>query len=663
MKKIGIKKISTIILISIALPLLVVNTINNQMSRKLVTDAAVGTISELAPQTAYLAADMMIDMLDDMVNSAAMIGRNPILTDPTVSEEVRTKEILLLKEQIGFIYSDGFSIQNGMMRDGTVVDSAIVEKVRNGGTYITSPTYDAQGNFRFYIYVPIYNAFSIYSEGADYKPQVVGGYRVEYDPIILSEALESCNLGTNGSAYIIDSAGYTIASSEEYGMVTRLENGYEEYLATGENKEMALHEKDMADGKSGVYSYEFDGEEWTSGYAPIGDTGWSIAVELRNDDFTSGVNKAVYTTVLIGAVILVVGILVAFLVARLLSKPIEMVQGCLNEFASGHLPEKIDYKGQTEIGDMVAAVNKLSETLGNVIRDIDSVLGTLAEGDLTAATSDVYVGDFVAIKDSLNQIRDNLSNSFQHIKVASDEVRSGSEQVSSAAQQLAEGSTEQASSIEELSSTINDIYDQVRNNMVNVNDATASCQMVNGSMNESQTHMDDLSNAMQDISNKSSEISKIVKTIEDIAFQTNILALNAAVEAARAGAAGKGFAVVADEVRNLATKSSEAASMTTKLIEDTVQAINQGNELTDKTSNAIHGMIDETNTVIRLVGQISDACEKQESALSQVNIGIDQINSVVQTNSATAEESAAASEELMGQAQTLDRIITHFKLD
>jgi Methyl-accepting chemotaxis protein len=256
----------------------------------------------------------------------------------------------------------------------------------------------------------------------------------------------------------------------------------------------------------------------------------------------------------------------------------------------------------------------------------------------------------------------NLNSTLLQISQSADQVDSGAGQVANGAQALSQGATEQASSIEELSASITEITEQIRKNAENAKSVHDKANFAEREMFSSNDQMREMMIAMGQINFKSSEISKIIKIIDDIAFQTNILALNAAVEAARAGVAGKGFAVVADEVRNLAGKSAEAAKHTTILIEETISAVENGSQITSKTATSLDKSANATKEVVALIDDISKASQEQATAIIQINQGIEQISSVVQTNAATAEESAAASEELSGQANILQELIAKFEL-
>ncbi len=372
-------------------------------------------------------------------------------------------------------------------------------------------------------------------------------------------------------------------------------------------------------------------------------------------------------TVLMAAVIIaviLVGVFFSFVIIRLIKAPISEIENAAIKMAEGDLDVEISYSAKDELGVLAAQVRRLIHKLQVIIDDENKFLAKMAAGDFTVDSicEGEYTGGFYPLLISFRGIAEKLNDTMVKINESSAQVASGSQQVSDGAQALSQGATEQASSVQELAATINDISNMVKQNADNARQANEKAGSISTEMNVSNEKMQQMIQAMGDISNSSNEIGKIIKTIEDIAFQTNILALNAAVEAARAGAAGKGFAVVADEVRNLASKSAEASKNTAALIENSLKAVENGTRIADETARSLFEAVNDVNEMTGIIGQISEASGIQADSISQITMGIDQISSVVQTNSATAQESAAASEELSSQSQLMKSLVGKFKL-
>ncbi len=405
-------------------------------------------------------------------------------------------------------------------------------------------------------------------------------------------------------------------------------------------------------------------------YKPITLEGTDLQWMITDTVHLSEVRKAIYGSLMIVALIGLIGTVVLGLIAsqvvRLALAPVkplmEMAEDVSNFNLSGNKSEQ-NYPND-ELGQLASIFNKMSANLQQIIADVGRVLSEMADGDFTVTSScpDKYVGDMRSTLESINQIRQTLGASLMEINESATKVAQNSSQISDGSQALAQGATEQAGSVQELSATISTVNEDVKRNADNAERASNFALETKEAIAVSNSEMRKLTESMDAIEEASNKIQDVISIIDNIAFQTNILSLNAAIEAARAGQAGKGFAVVADEVGNLAKRSQEAAQSTSDLIQMVTEAVNKGKGITDDTAAALEkvsGYADETN---KMISQISDASTKQADSLEQISIGINQISEVVQQNSSTSEESAAASIELADEANNLHDLVAPYKL-
>ena len=364
---------------------------------------------------------------------------------------------------------------------------------------------------------------------------------------------------------------------------------------------------------------------------------------------------------------LVIGTLIVRTMRRKMTKailvPLKEIEETLVSASQGKLDVNVTYESKDEFGNVANSMRTFLENISFLMKDQMHMMEEMSKGNfkIKSMNEKMYINDFTVLLKAMEQIKVRLSDTFSQIYEVAEQVASSSEQVSCGAQNLAQGATEQASSVEELAASMNEVSRQIESTAKISERSNKDTLHIQEEADESNKNMQQMLAAMSDISENSIEISKIVKTIEDIAFQTNILSLNAAVEAARAGAAGKGFAVVADEVRNLANKSAEASKSTSALIERSLHSVERGKEITDKTATSLKEVIDNIHMVAESINRIAEDASTQANSVAQIHIGIDQIAGVVQTTSATSEESAASSEELSGQAQVLKELLSKFQ--
>ena len=653
------KKITVCLMATVLIALIAVGSSSIALNYR----STIMTVEQMMSETAVLAAERIEQELTAYKNVAMDTGCIPQLSDAAVSVEEKRAIIDERISMHGFqrgniVGADGYSIFDG----NNYSDREYVKQAMQGNVYVSEPLVSKiTGEKSIMVAAPLYT-------GGVQGAEIAGVVYFVPPETFLNDIVSSIQVSANSRAYMINKTGGpvgdTIADITLETITTQ--NIETEAQSDSSLEQLAAIHAEMRQGKNGFGSYKnTDGTRYAA-YAPVGGTdGWSVAVTALKTDYL----KDTYFGMIINVLVILISILASIVVALKLSVNISApMRACAERMkllVEGDLESPVpESTGRDETAELTRSTAKMVRGLNTIIHDISYLLTEMAgkNFDIQSSHREAYVGDFQNILLSMRTLKVELSNTMRQINISANQVSSASGQVSNGAQTLSHGAMQQASSIQELAATIADISESAKKTAAAAEEAGNFVGKAGAQLGISVEHVKELNVAMEKISNSSEEISKIITTIENIAFQTNILALNAAVEAARAGTAGKGFAVVADEVRNLASKSDEAAKATKELIENSISVVGEGSEAVGKVTAALEQTSQHAGNVSAQMDVVVEAIEKQTTALGQVNDGIDQISSVVQTNSATAEESAAASQQLSAEASSLKTLVDQFTL-
>ncbi len=619
-------------------------------------DATLEVLESMMMETANMAAKNVQESNTAKINLVKEIASSDILKGEATDEE-KTAFVKRKAEQNGFV-SGGFVNKDGknLSTGDNVSQEDFFLKAIDGESCVTS-TYPGD-NDKMYMKI----AAPVMSGS-----KVAGVLYFEIDQQYLQDLISGIKVGDSesGDVYILDGNGMTLAAMD-YTLVLAQENLTAAAAAgntSEDDAELVPIEQAMVNGEYGIQHYKYYGVESIQSYSPVeGTDGWSIAVVVEENEFMKSTLKLAVTMLTAEIFLIILCVFIGRQISNSIARPVTGCADRLDKLAQGDLQSpvpEVNTKDETEM--LANSLESLIQGFKGIVSEIDKCLSSMADGNLTEELDETeYPGEFAGIKDNMRLIADKLNDTIGQIGVATDEVFSGAQQMSTGSQALAHGATEQASSIEEVAATINEVTTLVHKTAKYADEANVQSEMSDEKFHECSEKMNEMVDAMNDISEKSVEIGKIIKVIEDIAFQTNILALNAAVEAARAGEAGKGFAVVADEVRNLAGKSADASKDTSALIEASTDSVEQGKKILGVTAQSLEDVVEYSVKSAELVAQISADAKQQEEAIEQIRDAVEQISGVVQTTSATSEQSAATSEQLSSQAQILKEMVEQF---
>ena len=618
--------------------------------------SSISAVSETINNTSDVAANYVSSALQEFVAIAYETGSIARLADP--EKTVEEKKAILDQRIKDHDFDGGYLIDsNGVdvITGQNLSDRVYYKESMKGNTYISTPAYsEVTGKVSYVVSAPLW-------EGGIPGTTPVGVIAYVPNGEFLNDIMRSIKVGEGGTAFMLDKNGITIADLDS-SLV-----GVEDSIALGDTnpklKKYSAICKKMITGANGTGTYSYNGKTKVVAYSPVPDTdGWSIGVAAVRNEFLNMFFISLVLTVLLVVAFTVYGIKVGVKMGRAVAAPLSRAVDRLKLLAEGDIHSEVPEP--TENDETKILLDCLSETmqdLSKIITDISSDLAELADGNFMINVDETYKGDFAQISDSFRDIVGSLSAALGEIDTNAESVRKGATDLAGASQLLAEGATDQASAIEELTATMTDISEKIHTNAENAAKAKKVVTSMNDQVSESNAQMKQSTEAMERIREASDKIAEIISSIEEIASQTNLLALNASIEAARAGEAGKGFAVVATQVGTLSEQSSEAAKNTKQLIQNAIQAVEDGTRLANSTAESLLLVVENAKTVGDAIDEIALASEEQADATAQITEGVNQIAQVVESNSATSEESAAASQELSSQADLLKGLVDKFK--
>lgn len=583
-------------------------------------------------------------LLQNYKNIAKASGSDMTLIG-NIPNEVRMKKVEQLAKQYGFTSGNLLDKKGVSIKDGTdFSDRDYVKAALNGKTNISDVTLSKYTNtYGISIAAPLISSGRII--GVVY-------YRADVD--FMNDIVKHISVGQGSYAYILDENNNVIAHKNE------------KYIMNDKYKEMIPKDiKNCISSQNGSMTCAYDGDKYICGYSKIDKmANWRVVIASPESAYNSDILRFVKKLAISDIIALIAAIIVALIIARAISRPIVRVKNLLSALAQGDLSVQLnDTKNKDELGILQNSAVSLNRMLSDMLTQSGDVLAKMAAYDLTSEDMREYPGKFNELAASINSIKAILSNMILNIQNSSVNVDGGSKQLAEAASMLSEGTMAQASSLQKLVTDVENVAQNINANSDKTIFVNESLGNLDSEIKDGNQKMQELSNVVRTVEEMSEDIKKIVNTIDGIAFQTNILALNASVEAARAGESGRGFAVVAQEIGTLATKSSDASKKTAELIEKCIKGIESAKEYADITSDSLAKIVSDSNNIANAFDEMSKANEIQAKNANDIRNEIENISQVVQSNTATAQQTAASTEVLSEQAAALKDMTGRFKVD
>lgn len=575
-------------------------------------------------------------LLQNYKNIAKASGSDMTLIG-NIPNEVRVKKVEQLAKQYGFTSGNLLDKKGVSIKDGTdFSDRDYVKAALNGKTNISDVTLSKYTNtYGISIAAPLISSGRII--GVVY-------YRADVD--FMNDIVKHISVGQGSYAYILDENNNVIAHKNE------------KYIMNDKYKEMIPKDiKNCISSQNGSITCAYDGDKYVCGYSKIDKmANWRVVIASPESAYDSDILRFVKK--------LVISDIIALIIAKAISRPIIHVKDVLSALSQGDFSIQIkDTKNKDELGILQNSAASLNRMISDILTQAGEILGRMADYDLTSADMKNYPGKFDELASSINSIKAILNGMIMNIQNSSVNVEGGSKQLAEAASMLSEGTMSQAASLQKLVTEVENVVGSINRNSEKVVIVNESLGNLNGEIRDGDRKMQELLNVVNSVEEMSEDIKKIVNTIDGIAFQTNILALNASVEAARAGDSGKGFAVVAQEIGSLATKSSDASKKTAELIEKCIKGIDSAKEYAVVTSDSLTKIVSDSSNIANTFDEMSKDNEIQAKNANAIRSEIENISQVVQSNTATAQQTAASTEVLSEQAAALKDMTGRFKVD
>lgn len=609
----------------------------------------VNNMEENLTENADMAAAAITEKMEDYRKIVTGVGHDEILGG-NASNEKKEAQLNFYIEQYDFDGGDVLDMNGNCIFDGAALGEEDYVQSALQGEYALS---DVELNKETGSYA-INMAAPIYANG---DKTVKGVICFTLNADFLHNLLGKIKVSESSYSYLIDANGDVIVHSKVDDLT-----GY-----TIDKQEQALQDatRTILDNEEGYVSYRKNGDTMMCGYDTIEEAnGWNIVVVAPESDFMSEIQGFLIILLIVDTVACILALLISVSIAGYIAKPVKNVQQVMTAIAKGDFSTKVEKtNGKDELAELRRTASSLLNTLSGIIGEANHVLGSIAEGDLRIDHMRVYPGEFNTLACSVNAIKEMLSEMIVEVQSTAANVETGSKQLVDATSMLSEGTVTQASSIQQLMSDMGEVAECISNSSENGKLVNEKLHNLNIEIQNGNDQMTELRERVKDIEEMSEDIQKVVGTINTIAFQTNLLAFNASVEAARAGENGKGFAVVASEVGELASKSSEESKKTEQLIDRCIASIMNAKECADRTFESLHSIVVNSEEISQAFDQIANDTKEQQEKSVGVQSEISNISSVVQSNTATAEETAASTDVLSQQAMNLDQMVKLFKVN